>query len=483
MPEDSSTEHHPEGPAETQPGHRPESAAGRPNESAPESPIGQPPVIFGQDGARLHYALPVALHRAGLLQAMYTDWYRDGSRRASLALAIVRLLAPASARRLEQRYCEELAAVPVYCLQFTGPLFILACRAIAPVWLRQLIIQPWWQAAARRGPLAHPRGGGTVYFTFTHNLPPATARKLKTRGYRLVVDQPLATAAEVARQQQCARERWPHWEIEGATVPPAVAQIAASAAPPAAPAGDAAVQELDALVDHWTCASGYVHQSLVEVGVRAEKISVLPYPVDVRELASVDRSGHTGPVVVGFVGVVNLRKGAPWFLEVARRLEAEDAKFVMVGPIQLSEFGRAEMGRHVDLVGAVPRSDILPRLAGFDIFLFPSTCEGSAGAVMEAMATGLPIVTTPNTGSIVRDGVDGFIRPYDRSEELAACVQQLVADQGLRLDMGRSARRNAESHDINAYSVKIAALMRRVVAGPVGPGSAAAPYPGPRPEN
>jgi glycosyltransferase involved in cell wall biosynthesis len=123
---------------------------------------------------------------------------------------------------------------------------------------------------------------------------------------------------------------------------------------------------------------------------------------------------------------------------------------------------RREIAAHVELVGAVPRSEVRGWLERFDILLFPSTCEGSAGAVMEAMATGLPIVTTPNSGTIVRDGVDGFIRPYESPDELAACVDRLASDEKLRLEMGCSARRQAEANDIDAYSRAIADLMRRV---------------------
>jgi glycosyltransferase involved in cell wall biosynthesis len=84
---------------------------------------------------------------------------------------------------------------------------------------------------------------------------------------------------------------------------------------------------------------------------------------------------------------------------------------------------------------------------------------------MEAMATGLPIVTTANSGTIVREGVDGFIRPYDRPDELAECVDRLIGDETLRLRTGRNARNRVEANDIDAYSLRIAALINQLVNG------------------
>ncbi len=59
----------------------------------------------------------------------------------------------------------------------------------------------------------------------------------------------------------------------------------------------------------------------------------------------------------------------------------------------------------------------------------------------------------------------GLIRPYDATDELAACVDRMASDEALRLEMGRNARRQAEANDIDAYSRAIADLMRRLAGG------------------
>src|SRR5262249_61728328 len=89
------------------------------------------------------------------------------------------------------------------------------------------------------------------------------------------------------------------------------------------------------------------------------------------------RQPHAGPLRVLTVGAVGLRKGSPYVLEVARRF-AGRAAFRLVGAVSIPREPHAELRRHVDLIGPVPRSHVLEHYAWADIFLLPSVCEGSA---------------------------------------------------------------------------------------------------------
>jgi glycosyltransferase involved in cell wall biosynthesis len=193
--------------------------------------------------------------------------------------------------------------------------------------------------------------------------------------------------------------------------------------------------------------------------VAADRIHVIPYPLDIREYSVPVRPSGRGPILVGFVGAVGLRKGSSYFFEVARRLGGANIKFIMVGPVLLRENITQSVSDKVELVGRVPRSQVRQWLQKFDIFLFPSTCEGSAGAAMEAMASGLPIVASPNSGTAARDGIDGFIRPYHDVDALADCVQRLAGDESLRREMGQSARRQAESLNLDNYARRLLAAI------------------------
>ena len=101
------------------------------------------------------------------------------------------------------------------------------------------------------------------------------------------------------------------------------------------------------------------------------------------------------------VGAVGLRKGAPYVLAAAKLLKGK-AEFRMAGQLDISAYGQESLREHVTLLGAVPRSEIQKQFAWADVFLLPSICEGSATVCYEALAYGLPVITTRNAGSVVR---------------------------------------------------------------------------------
>ncbi|NNM86739.1 MAG: glycosyltransferase family 4 protein [Phycisphaerales bacterium] len=367
--------------------------------------LAPPRVAFMQDGARLHYALPAALHRVGLLTNLYTEWYNDKSLIARLQLAAMRCVQPGIARRMCERNSPLLQGAAVIDAKTLGLLQHLARYRLGDasdlfVRLGQMI----GRRRLARGPLAQQ--GADILFAFSYCADKAMVDVLHQRGIRVVLDQPQAPVAELARQMRLNGVLWPRWAMPDATVN----------------CDREALREIELLqaADHVTCPSEFVRSSLIEQGVPAQRISLMPYPVNVSDYPTVNRAHRTGPMTVGFVGEVGLRKGAPWFYEVARRCAGADIRFVMVGKVQLPAQTKAMLGQKVELVGPVPRSQVFDWLSRFDVLLFPSTCEGSPSAVMEAMATGLPVVTTPTSGTLVRPGTDGYIAPYDQPDALAA---------------------------------------------------------------
>jgi glycosyltransferase involved in cell wall biosynthesis len=78
-----------------------------------------------------------------------------------------------------------------------------------------------------------------------------------------------------------------------------------------------------------------------------------------------------------------------------------------------------------------------------DVFAFPSRLEGSPNAVLEAMATGLPIVATSIGGvvDLLDRGRAGLLVPPDDPAALAEALDQLILDPNLRSDLGSRARR------------------------------------------
>jgi len=83
---------------------------------------------------------------------------------------------------------------------------------------------------------------------------------------------------------------------------------------------------------------------------------------------------------------------------------------------------------------------------------------------MEAMATGLPVITSPNSGTVARHGTEGFITPYDRVEEMAGYVERLSTDVNLRREMGLAARRRVETFTIDWFGKELGDLFHRLLS-------------------
>jgi glycosyltransferase involved in cell wall biosynthesis len=114
------------------------------------------------------------------------------------------------------------------------------------------------------------------------------------------------------------------------------------------------------------------------------------------------------------------------------------------------------------LRGIVPRQQIAAEYHLADVFLLPSLCEGSATVVYEALASGLPVVTTYSTGSVVRDGVEGLIVPERDPQAIADAIRHLADNEDIRASMSQNARRTARDNTVEKYGRRLLDVLTRL---------------------
>jgi glycosyltransferase involved in cell wall biosynthesis len=87
-------------------------------------------------------------------------------------------------------------------------------------------------------------------------------------------------------------------------------------------------------------------------------------------------------------------------------------------------------------------------LSQADFFVLSSDNEGMPNVILEAMAASLPVITTPagDAGVVVRDGMTGYVIPFDDVDRLASRMIDLTTSQGLRGMLGETGRRHAEQN-------------------------------------
>ncbi len=204
-------------------------------------------------------------------------------------------------------------------------------------------------------------------------------------------------------------------------------------------------------------ASEYVKNTLIENGVTPSRIYVLPYGVDINRFHPIIKPDD-GIFRILFVGGISQRKGVKYLLEAFKQINLFDAELVLVG----GEAGLNDLKSYEGIfrhLPHVPYREVHTLFQSADIFVYPSLHEGSALAIYEALASGLPVITTPNSGSVVRDGIEGFVVPIRDIESLMEKILLLYNNKELRGRMSVQARKRAESFTWQAYHQKLGEIL------------------------
>jgi glycosyltransferase involved in cell wall biosynthesis len=211
----------------------------------------------------------------------------------------------------------------------------------------------------------------------------------------------------------------------------------------------------------------------VTLNLPVNKLMVLPNPADVPQFIPNRVVGERLKLL--FLGRVGERKGA---FDLIRAFAALPNAIREQCQLTLAGDGETDAARDVanelgcslqtSILGWVEPQETLRLLAEADVFLLPSRGEGMSMALLEAMAWGLPVVTT------VSGGTDEFLSSYHNCilvkpsdiHDIARALHALIVDAQLRLRLGTQARRTAEGFSIDQYISKLAFLYEQLADDP-----------------
>jgi glycosyltransferase involved in cell wall biosynthesis len=213
--------------------------------------------------------------------------------------------------------------------------------------------------------------------------------------------------------------------------------------------------------------SDYVERTLIEIGVPAERIFVLPYGVRTdRFTPARPPARKAGPFRILYVGQISQRKGLAYLLEAVRRLGRPDIELLLVGSIIGAGRGLRSYEGHFRHLANRPHGELAEIYRSADLFAYPSLHEGSAQAIMEAMACGLPVVATEVGGvpDLVEQGETGWLIRHEDFEGTARMAARMLADPAMVRRMGAKARKRAvERFSLDASVERVAQVLTRLV--------------------
>lgn len=172
-------------------------------------------------------------------------------------------------------------------------------------------------------------------------------------------------------------------------------------------------------------------------GFRIERSAIIPYGHAARH----ETFGEPQPGRVLFAGSAILRKGIHYLAMAARILSerAPHIKILVAGQVHENVRSKPEC-RALTFLGQLGPREMAAEFSRADVFVLPTLAEGSASVINEALASGLPVVTTRAAGSIVRNEIEGFIVPERNAELIVEAVLRITLDRNLRANMSSHAK-------------------------------------------
>jgi glycosyltransferase involved in cell wall biosynthesis len=400
-------------------------------------------------GARDAYQLALALSEANLLEALVTDlfWPSDRSWANRLAALLPQSLRDNLARRS--------AAIPLHQIRLClgDGLRLLALEKIKRVPLdvrRTSQRQSDANLGRTAGDLARATGSGLVTYSYygfdairSYGRPamlfqvhphPATVRRLLLQ--------------ELAAHPDCAASLEQEWEL-------------------ALPDEDYnhLVAETG-MAARFLAASSFTRDSLVEHGVSASNIEVIPYGVDLERFHPATLPPRNAKLELLFVGRINQRKGVKYLLEALRLLKSDQVHLTICGRVvdDLAIF--KPFASQITIRPSVSSSELVAAYQAADLFVFPSVAEGFAQVLLESLACGLPILSTTHTAApdLIDDGEQGFLVEPSRADLIADRIEWALNHRDALRAMRQPARECAERFTWQRFRTRAAQAVSSYLA-------------------
>ena len=411
----------------------------------------KPRVIVAHLGARMHYAVPVLLHQAGFLTQFFTDAYAGSG--SWINAFIHKLPSGWRAGRL-QRLSQRIADLPAEkitaynCLGFRFS-YALSKRPSRSTYLTDVYLQyhqEFLRKVARskwlkKANIAYSyTGAGLELIEITHKY-----------GYINILEQMIAPVQVRAPLLEDELVRWKKWAPKGYINFDHQKWFYREEA------------EWN-LADIILAPSPYVKTTLCSIGIPEQKVILLPYAVNIR---TYNKRKHAfdgkRPLRIVFVGAVGIRKGVPYLLNALKSIGGEFVQAKLVGGVDFSIKHLQKYSDVATLVGHVSRNEVQDFYEWADIFVLPAISEGSATVIYEAMAHGLPIIATFESGAWIRDRIDGFIIPSRDSDVIANAIYKFLEDPSLVEQMSANTLQRISEFSWENYGHKLVKIINSLV--------------------
>jgi Glycosyl transferases group 1 len=402
-------------------------------------------IVVAQLGARMHYAIPEILQRNNLLHTFYSDLYLNKSTH-HLINQLYKIYPLDSLSKLLGRRNDTLKDVNIASFNLSGTKYVFKTKRTKnpQQYVRQcnLMAKDFNKKILQKG----FSDADTLYVFNTAGL--ELINHAKSIGMKVVLEQTIAPFDLERVLMANELQKFPAW-------------------------GDVNDYEMNddfmeyiererqeqTLSDQIICGSQFVKESIQTFSGQAQKTQVIPYGIKSPSFKRKELwQKNKRKLRILTVGA-GLRKGTPYILEVAKKLK-NIAEFRLIGLLEnITDSVKKDITENIDYYGHIARSAVNTHYEWADVFLLPSLCEGSATVTYEALAHGVPVIATNNTGAIIEHNLDGLIVRQGRSDDIAQAILSLYQNPENLEYLSQNALQKSQLGSLKAYEQRLLNLM------------------------
>lgn len=213
--------------------------------------------------------------------------------------------------------------------------------------------------------------------------------------------------------------------------------------------------------------SQFVKGTFLQYGIPEEKLIQIPYGVNLHHFYPIPKDDTIFRVI--HCANLSLRKGVPYLLQAFSELKMKDAELWLIGGVtdEVRSFLSRFASPSIKLKGQLPETELYKYMSQGSVFCLASIEEGLAMVQPMAMACGLPVICTTNTGGadLVREGREGFIVPIRDVEALKEKILYFYEHPEAGRNMGKSARLRVQAgFSWSDYGHKMIAAYRKILS-------------------
>ena len=227
------------------------------------------------------------------------------------------------------------------------------------------------------------------------------------------------------------------------------------------------LEEEPHIADVVIAASGFTRQTLLNDGVAANKIKVLPLGFDIDYISFKEKEGNifNRPVKLLYAGTVTQRKGIKYLLEAMKSFDTKEVELHIIGGIQGSGKAFENYKGLYHYHQPVSQQELFAKYADFDALVLPTIFEGFGLVIVEAMAAGLPVISTSHSiaAELIDHKENGYLLPVRSIESIVEAIRDLRnKDQDEFVAMQYKAYSTVKAYSWKAYVLRLEECMSSI---------------------